>query len=231
MEWPSASGAGRQSPPTVERRRVDHRHPPKLARIREAHRGAVRETDLTADVALVHVGRSIQELAGHAQRHHQRLTTVEIEHHELAAASHVADAPASKASPDDFRRLRLGEADPPRLELADRAIDDEAAELPCDRLDLGKLRHQAFAVAGTSSRCISSQFGPARTSTTSGTSSSYAPLISSPRSRAIRSTSSRGTSATSSSWTCSRTRACKSLSCRALCTRAIAILMMSAAVP
>src|SRR5438552_198276 len=210
---------------------IDHRHAAELARIREAHRGPVDETDLAPHVALVHIGHPEQELSGHAQRDDEGLAAIEIEHDELAAAAHVADAPPAQARTDDLRRLGLGEAHPARLELADRSVDDEPAQLPRDGLDLWELRHQAFAVAVTSSRCISSQLGPVRTSTTSGTSSSYAPLISSPSSRAIRSTSSRGTSATSSSCTCRRTRACRSLSCSARCTRAIAIFMMSAAVP
>src|SRR5438132_6996735 len=215
----------------IERRGIDHRHASELARIREPHRGPVDETDLASHVALAHVGHPEQELSGHAQRDDEGLAAIEIEHAELAAAAHVADAPPAPARTDDLRRLRLGEAHPARLELADSSVNDEPAQLPRDSLDFGLFRHQAFAVALTSTRCISSQFGPVRTSTTRGTSSSYAPLISSPSSRAIRSTSSRGTSATSSSCTCRRTRACRSLSCSARCTRAIAIFMMSAAVP
>src|SRR5438477_4657121 len=216
---------------SVERRGIDHRHSSELARIREPHRGPVDEADLAAHIALVDVLHSVEELPGHTKRDDESLAAIEIEHHELAAAPHVADAPPAQARTDHLRRLGFGEAHPARLEVTDRSVDDEPAQLPRDGLDLWKLRHQAFAVAVASSRCISSQFGPVRTSTTSGTSSSYAPLISSPSSRAIRSTSSRGTSATSSSCTCRRTRACRSLSCSARCTRAIAIFMMSAAVP
>src|SRR5437762_4581797 len=216
---------------SVERRRIDDRHPAELARVREPHRGPVLKADLATHVALVDVGHSVQKLAGHTERHDERLPSVEIEDDELAAAAHVADAASPETCADQLGRLRLGEAGPPRLELADGAIDDERAQLPRDGFDLGKLRHQALAVAGTSSRFISSQLGPVRTSTMRGTSSSYAALISSPSRRAMRSTSTRGTSATSSSCTCRRTRACRSLSCSARCTRAIAIFMMSAAVP
>ena len=120
----------------VERRRVDDRHASELARIREPHRGPVLEPDLAAYVALVHVRDAEEELARHAERDDQGLAAVEIEHHELAAASDVSDAPPAQPRADDLRRLRLGEADPARLERADRAVDDEPAQLPRDGLDL-----------------------------------------------------------------------------------------------
>src|SRR2546428_2819275 len=128
----------------LKRRRVDHRHPSELSRVGEAHRGPIHETDLSAHVALVHFRRSIQQLAGHAERDDERLATVEIEDHELASAAHVADSAASQARADDLRRLRLRQTDPPRLELADGAIDDEPAELSRDGLDLRELRHSRW---------------------------------------------------------------------------------------
>src|SRR5438093_7599587 len=53
VQRPTASGAGGQSPPTVERRRIDDRHASELARVGEAHRRPVLETNLPADVALI----------------------------------------------------------------------------------------------------------------------------------------------------------------------------------
>src|SRR2546423_4978108 len=125
----------------VERRRIDDRHPSELARVREPHRGPVLKTDLAAHVTLVDVGHSVQKLPGHTERHDERLASVEIEDDELAAAAYVAYPPAAEARADHLGRLRLGEPDPARLELADGAIDDERAQLPRDRLDLGEFRH------------------------------------------------------------------------------------------
>ena len=122
---------------SVERRGIDHRHASELARIREPHRGPVDEADLAAHIALVDVGHPEQELSGHAQRDDKSLAAIEIEHDELAAAAHVADAPPAQARTDDLRRLGLGEAHPARLELADRSVDDEPAQLSRDGLDFG----------------------------------------------------------------------------------------------
>src|SRR5438477_5271378 len=121
----------------IECRGIDHRHASELTRIREAHRGPVDETNLAPHVALVHVGHPEQELSGHTQRDDKSLAAIEIEHDELAAAAHVADAPPAQARTDDLRRLRLGEAHPARLELADRSVDDEPAQLSRDGLDFG----------------------------------------------------------------------------------------------
>src|SRR5438132_13526976 len=126
----------------IECRSIDHRHASELARIREAHRGPVDETDLAPHVALVYVGHPEQELSGHAQRDDEGLAAIEIEHDELAAAPHVADAPPAQARTDDLRRPGLGEAHPARLELADRSVDDEPAQLPRAGIDFGTFRPQ-----------------------------------------------------------------------------------------
>ena len=120
---------------SFERRGVDDGHAPELAGVGETHRGPVHETDLPAHVALVHVGHSIQKLAGHTERHDQRLAAVEVEHHELPAAPHVADASTAQTRAHDLGRLGFRETHPARLELADGAIDHEPTQLPGDGLD------------------------------------------------------------------------------------------------
>ena len=112
-----------------------------------------------------------EQLAGHAQRHDQRLAAVEVEDDELPAPPYPGDPPAAQPRGDVLRRHRLRQAHPERFEGFDGAADHELAQLPRDGLDLGELRHRRYTAAATSRRCISSQFGPARTSTTSGTSS------------------------------------------------------------
>src|SRR5439155_1714177 len=102
---PTASGAGGQSPPTVERRRINDRHASELARVGEAQSGPVLESDFPADVPLVHVGRSVQQLACHAERDDEGLATVEIEHHELATSAHVADAAPAQPRAHHLGRL------------------------------------------------------------------------------------------------------------------------------
>src|SRR5437762_13276191 len=98
----------------IERRGIDHRHASELARIREAHRGPADETDVAAHVALVHVGHPEQELSGHEQRDDEGLAAIEIEHDELAAAPHAADATPAPARTHDLRRLGPGGAHPAR---------------------------------------------------------------------------------------------------------------------
>src|SRR5439155_24279873 len=142
--------------------------------------------------------------------------------------AHVLDAPAGKPRGDERHRLRLGDALPIGGEGRDRATGHQLRELARDRLDLGQLRHQAWA--GCGSGVISSQLSPARMSTTSGTSSGYAFPISARTRSASSSMRDRSTSKTSSSWTWS-TACAHAAWRRRWCTFTLAIFMMSAAVP
>src|SRR5436189_69543 len=109
----------------VERRGVDDRHPTEFPGVREPERRAVDEVDLATHVPRVDPVDAVEKLSGHPQRDDEGVAAVEVEDHELAAPPYAGDPSPAQARGDDLRRLRIGEPDPPRLEVSDGPIDDQ----------------------------------------------------------------------------------------------------------
>jgi hypothetical protein len=128
-----------QHDPGAEAAHVVEQEP--LARV-ELHAHAHVRTGLLV------AGPDEQQVARHAQVHHEVHVVVELEQQVLAAAGDSADPPSGHGRGELLRRSRLAPARVDHVEPLDPPGDEGGRELKADRLDLGELGH----LAGSSSR-------------------------------------------------------------------------------
>ena len=116
---------------------------PELADIAETELPAVVEGDDQADVTVERrPGRDHEQLPGHLEVDRHEGPTGQPDHELLAAASDGLDAAAGEGRPDRVGGVGAQRPRPEAHGVGDGRVEDQAAEVARDRLDLGELRHR-----------------------------------------------------------------------------------------